>query len=317
MGDTGSVGTVCAVVVTYNIGSAFETCFNSIKGQADRIVIVNTSTDKGKTAKILERLCGDNPEWVVHLESPENNLGMAQNLGIAKALEEGYDWILLLDHDSRLGAGMVAAMLHIYSSARPQMDIGAIAPYLDDLGAGIAPSYVLPWHHYWFRRVQFDDQTPVLNNVFFAAASGCLIPRRVFDDGVRMDEGFIIDHIDNNFCLQIQALGYRIIAVRDAVLHHRIGMRKTHRILGMNVTTTNHPPFRHYYHNRNRVVLWKRYGKRYPGFLIFDMLRMAYELSRIMFLEKDKNPKLQAVFSGFRDGILGKHGAMPGRSIRR
>lgn len=318
MAEENTFGTICAVVVTYNIGNAFDTCFNSLKGQVDHVVIVNTSTDDGTTARALARLAAANPDFVDVLECPENNLGMAQNMGIEQALELNYDWVLLLDHDSRLDAGMIPAMERAYRAAPNRLNIGLIAPNLHDPTINAPQHYLRAWHGYWFEQQGFDANTPSIDHVLCVAASGSLIPVRVLrQEEFRMDESFIIDYIDTDFCLHLNTEGLRILAVRDARLIHTIGERKQHKLLGLTVTTTNHSPLRRYYLYRNRLKTWWRYGRDCPSFLIFDLMRTVYELWRILLLESNKNEKIKAVINGVWDGLRGVRGPRPGLDITR
>lgn len=319
MAEEHSLGSICAVVVTYNIGNNFDTCFNSLRGQVDHAIIVNTSTDEGVTARALERLRAAYPDFVDIRECPENNLGMAQNMGIALALEQNYDWVLLVDHDSRLGAGMISAMEQAYFAADNRLNIGIIAPNIVDTNAPNSPQhYVLPWFGYWFERKSFDADTPVIDHVLYVIASGSLIPARVLrQEEFHMDETLIIDHIDTDFSLRLVTEGLRIIAVRDAKLLHKIGERKTHHFLGMKVVTSNHPPIRRYYHFRNRLKMWRRYAAERPSYFVFDLARTVYELWRIILFESDKQDKLLAASQGVWDGVRGVRGPRPGTDITR
>lgn len=318
MAEDSTFGSVCAVVVTYNIGNGFDTCFNSMKGQVDHVVIVNTSSDDGITARAITRIAEANPEFVDVIECPENNLGLAQNMGIDCALKAGHDWVLLLDHDSRLGAGMLSAMDQAYMQAEHPLNIGLIAPNLHDPNVESHMRYLRAWFGYWFEQKGFDENTPVIDHVLCVAASGSLIPARVLrQPEFRMDEDFIIDYIDTDFCLRLNTEGLRILAVRDAKLVHKIGERRQHKFLGLTITTTNHSPMRRYYLYRNRMRTWKRFATERPSFFIFDMMRTVYELWRIILFEKDKQNKMQAVVNGIWDGIRGVSGPRPGTDIIR
>lgn len=318
MGETSLFGNICAVVVTYNIGNQFESCFKSIKGQVDHIVLVNTSTDDGITARMLGDLRQKNTRLVDVIECPENNLGMAQNMGIARALDKGADWVLLLDHDSRLKAGMIPAMETALRRVKDQRSIGIIAPYLKDPELDAPPKYLKAWYKYWFQQVSFDEKTHFLHDLLCVSASGCLIPARLLrDEELRMDESFVIDGIDTDFCLRVQQYGFRIMAVRDAVLEHKIGARRRHNLLGLNIITTHHAPMRRYYLYRNRLKIWKRHALAMPGFFFFDFLRVVYEFWRILLLEDNKQAKLEHIFAGFLDGLRGIKGAKPGEDNTR
>lgn len=316
MTESASFGTVCAVVVTYNIGNDFEAGFNSLKGQVDHVIIVDNSTDGGETARVNTRLRDAQPDFVTLIDSPENNLALAQNLGIDAALAKGHDWVLLLDHDSRLGAGMIAAMESAYFQNMKRDTIGIIAPALEDAGAG---EHVMlkARQKFWFTKPKFDARTPIIDNLLFAVASGSLIPRRVFTAETRMDEGFVIDGVDTDFCLNLVKRGWRIMAVRDAKLTHRIGERKTHHLFGLSVQTTNHAPIRRYYQFRNRVIVWRRYFFAQPGYVIHDMMQAVNELWRIQLFEQDRQTKTNHILAGLVDGLRGKTGAKAGISLLR
>lgn len=318
MAEESTLGSICAVVVTYNIGNGFDTCFNSLRGQVDHAVIVNTSSDDGATARVLARTQAAHPEFIDVLECPENNLGMAQNMGIAHALEGDYDWVLLLDHDSRLRAGMISAMEQAYLDAENRLNIAIIAPNLVNAAGESQTRFLRPWFGYWFEQKHFTTDAPVIDHVLCVAASGSLIPARILrQEDMQMDEDFIIDGIDTDFCLRVTTEGLRILAVRDAHLEYRIHRHKTHKLLGFTVTTTNRTPSRLYYLYRNRLKIWRRHAGERPGFMIFDVMRMVWELWRIILLESDKNTKLQAASHGLWDALRGIRGPRPGEDITR
>lgn len=316
--EDNTLGSICAVVVTYNIGNGFNTCFNSLRGQVDHAVIVNTSSDDGATARVLQQTREAHPDFIDVLECPENNLGMAQNMGIARALELDYDWVMLLDHDSRLEAGMVSAMEQAYQQAENRLNIGLIAPNLIDSATGEQRYYLRPWFAYWFERKYFDAATPVIDHVLTVAASGSLIPARVLQqDDMQMDEDFIIDCVDTDFCLRLVTEGMRILAVRDAKLHYKIRAAKPRRLFGLTVQVATSLPERRYYLYRNRFKLWVRYAAERPSFLIHDVIRTVAGLWRIILFEEEKNTKFKAVTQGFWDALRGLRGPRPGSDITR
>lgn len=319
MAEDHTLGSICAVVVTYNIGNGFDTCFNSLRGQVDHAVIINTSDDDGATARVLARIREANPDFIEVLECPENNLGMAQNMGIDRALARGDDWVLLLDHDSRLSAGMISAMEHAYFTAENRLNIGLLAPQLVDEQNHSTHRYLRPWFAYWFEQKNFDADTPVIDHVLRVPATGSLIPTRILleDDDLRMDEDFIIDGVDTDFCLRLATEGMRILAVRDAKLQHKVGSRKLHKLLGFSFASRDYATSRRYYLFRNRLKLWKRYAGERPSFLLHDLFHAVCELWRVILFEKDKQAKLHAISQGMWDALRGIRGPRPGEDITR
>lgn len=302
-------GRICAVVVTYNIGECFRDCFFSLMGQVDHAIIIdNGSTDE--TPELLETLKSEHPHFFDILSNHANGLAKAQNMGISMAREQGFDWVLLLDHDSRLGDGMIDAMKQAYAQIAEPRRIGIMAPYIRDENAKTAPSYVTPWLGVFFRRAQFGNRE-ILDNVINVIASGSLIPMHVFNEVGMMDEQFFIDYIDTDFCLRVIGKGYHIIAVRDAVLYHKLGERRAHRFLGLRIITTNHSPLRRYYIYRNKLKTLKRHLFHVPAYVTYDLSAVVYDLLRILMYEQDKTTKMQHILAGIRDAFRGISGPRP------
>ena len=91
---------VCAVVVTYNRLELLKECINALDKQTyqcDVLIVDNCSTDG--TFKFLEDNYTDNKKIIFF--QTESNIGGAGgfNLGMKKAVEQGYDYIWIMDDD--------------------------------------------------------------------------------------------------------------------------------------------------------------------------------------------------------------------------
>ncbi len=116
--------------------------------------------------------------------------------------------------------------------------------------------------------------------------------------------------MDKDFCLRVINAGLQIIAVKEAVLHHQLGQSRDHSLMGIPVTTTNHSPERCYYIYRNRAKSWGRYGSAQPGFVIYDMMAMGYDVLRLICFEDRKLAKFGAMARGLRDACSGVSGSV-------
>lgn len=325
-------GPIAAIVVTHHIGESIRDTINSIINQVDRIILVDNGSSDA-TLHILRALTGDK----IHLiERSENNLAAAQNAGIHLAKAQGARWVLLVDHDSLFDSGMIKAMEEAFSSLSrlrgrvragetdgsaneasqhfpppnlpPQAgggvssNIALLAPALYDRNSDRPPRYLRIWGKFLFKRTGFGDR-PFLDDLMCAIASGSLIKISVIDRIGGMDERFVIDDVDREFCLRLITHGYKIVAVKDAILHHQIGECRDHTFMGLGVTTGNHPPARRYTIYRNRIRNWKRYGLKLPGFVLSDILAMTLDLLRILTCEDQKKEKFRALLHGLKDGL--------------
>lgn len=293
------IQSICAVIVTHNIGkSVLETLRAAASNAGYCVVVDNASSDD--TVAIIRRYIAEEgmSSSCEVIEHSVNNLARAQNMGIRRAREKGADWVLLLDHDSTPDARMVDEMLAAYA-AHGQEDVAMLVPNLIDKHSVRRARYVRHVGQFVAYRSGFGSRA-VLENVMVAIASGSLIPMRTLDAIGVMDEAFCIDNVDYDFALRIVRSGGKIVAVRDAVLHHALGCCQDHTLAGMRVTTTNHSPMRRYYIYRNRLRLWRKHGVAVPSFVLLDMCAIAFDVFKILCLEEKKRAKFRAMFSGMR-----------------
>lgn len=276
----------------------------AILTQVGHLVIVNNGCQADILSK-LERLAAEQPGSITLITSPQNNLALAQNLGIQYARDNGYKYILLLDQDSRPAEKMVEQLLDAYHADETPTSIGIVAPHMVDTNTNREHYYIAPWLHVAFRRLEAKPNR-VLEPVLWVIASGSLIPVQCFSAVGVMDESYGIDYVDKEFCLRLVSRGFRILVVSDALLHHQIGRCSDHEVLGLTVTATNHPPARRYTIYRNRLRTCGRYGLCIPAFLLYECGGIIYDLARIVLFEQDKAAKLKAVGSGIYAALTGE-----------
>ena len=90
---------------------------------------------------------------------------------------------------------------------------------------------------------------------------------------------------------------------------HVCGFPTPIRLFGKTLfTVTNHSASARYYLNRNRIWLYRRYGKIYPGWFARLALAAVKEALTIGIAEHHKGQKLKRIAQGLRDGLLGRTG---------
>lgn len=279
---------IAAIIVLYQPPESLPALLAAIRPQVQEIIMV----DNGENSPV------DAVHWI---KNPENNLAKAQNLGVAKARELGCSHVLLLDDDSLPAEDMVAKLLATAKKQNKQggKKVAIAAPYLEEEALGKPPLYIQPKGRFSFHRIGFDEKTPILNNLYYVAASGSLIALEIFDHIGDFKEDFGIYFVDTEFCLRARKAGFDIIAVRDAKMQHRFGKRTNHTLPGgRTISTTNHSPQARQIMCRNRRHLWKKYLDSDGGYVWFDILRLQSEALRVLLFEDDKTIKLSAMVSG-------------------
>ncbi len=246
--------TVAIVVVTYNRADLLARMLAGLAELERRpdavIVIDNASTDH--TRDVLDAATG--LELVaVHLEENTGGAG-GFHLGTRMAWERGYDRIWLMDDDVVPAPGCLTVLMdtdedclmavredtegHLVEKAAVDFDLAnplAIKPKRAMVESRYASREAMP------ERVE-------LHNVAF---EGFMVRRTVVDAVGLPDPSFFIFYDDVDFALRARRAGYRIWAVRDAVLVRQLPFDQNHAL----------DTWKGFYMYRNLFVVHFRYGE--------------------------------------------------------
>ncbi|MER2520125.1 MAG: glycosyltransferase family 2 protein [Bdellovibrionales bacterium] len=294
---------VIAVVVTYNPDDGFPARAAEHAAEVERLIIVDNST-VAHAAAILDSLGSRLSNYELIRNGGNLGLAKAQNIGIRRALELGAEWVMLLDDDSKITSGMIAAMFAALASYPEAARVGLLAPRVVDERSGLESKVIVSRGAFDIRRVRFGN-SPWIDTALTAIASGSLIRSEALAACGMMREAYFIDGIDIEYCLRLRRHGWRLLMAREACLRHRLGAKTTHRVAGVAFVASNHSVLRRYTIMRNRVDIWKRYARQFPAYVGYDALVSVFETVKILLFEAQRFEKIQAAFLGFCDGLRG------------
>lgn len=281
---------VCAVLVTYQPTYDVGLLLAELRTQVDHVYIINNGSLN------LQALVNDRVSVTVNASNV--GLAAAQNQGIRTALDNGFDWVLLIDDDSMPEPQMVAQML----ATQRGNDIGILAPRIVEQNVDAPARYPVPFGTIFIRRVPVKPGEDLLG-AMSVIASGSLIHKSVFENIGLMNEAFFIDYIDHEFCLRARAAGIGIKVVGDAALYHRQGHKSRHAALGLPVITANYSPARRFTIFRNRMFVLRRYGKKFPFLWAYEITASLWDLARIICFEEKPLSKFRSAMRGLWAGI--------------
>lgn len=276
---------VACIVVLYNPG---EDVFDNIQCCADQVGVVfiidNSSTPDDN---LVERIKKQKNLFYI---KNERNLGLARalNMGAAKAIERGCDYLLTMDQDSRPAPDMVARMMDCLETFEPTT-VGIVSP-----------CHVI-------RNMPRQERVGC-REVLVAMTSGNLLNLEVYQKvGPFLDELFI-DYIDHEYCLRLHRQGFKVIEAPAALLEHGLGNTVTRDFGIKRFSVTNHHPFRRYFMTRNRFYVMNTYKEEFQGYYRQQLRAFFDELAGILFFERQKLPKFRMVLKGYLDykrGVTG------------
>ncbi len=301
-----SVSDICAVIVSYQPDpAAIADLLERVIPQVGAVALVDNASDGGWQAAIGARLAAHGGAL---LDQPRNiGLAAAQNVGIDYARARGFRHVLLLDQDSRPGAGMVAALLRALQVLSATGRVAAVGPRFHDLREHRDAPFVrvaFPLN----RKLWCDADTPSIA-CDFLISSGALIPLVVLDEVGPMDAGLFIDNVDLEWSFRARARGYTLHGVCAATMHHRLGDARRALPFGRRQIVV-HGPLRLYYMMRNRLLLY-RLPHTPRTWIAQDLPRVLAKLFLFGVLVGPRLSNLRCMLQGLRDGLLGRRGQCP------
>jgi rhamnosyltransferase len=282
---------VCAVIVTYHPNAEIIKRVSTIRPQVQGLVAVDNGSSSAELCQLresAETLCFQ------LIENGENRgIAEALNQGVLWAKSKGYQWVILLDQDSRAPDNFVDCMLRSWNR-HPQKE----------LIASLQPRYANPLSGRESSIARAKESGPT-----FYMTSGSLMPVWIFDKIGFFAAEYFIDYVDFEYCLRARAAGYLIVESEEAVLCHAPGELKEFRRFGfVQFQTSNHSAIRRYYLVRNRVATARKYFRKFPVWTVKDLMHTRKEIVKIILGEKDKGKKLAAMLRGLIDGLTGRMG---------
>lgn len=291
---------VAIVLVNWNGHSFTAECLLSLR-KVDfpdfKVIVVDNASQNKEGQKLISEF----PE-IVLIEN-ESNLGFAggNNVGIRKALEEGYSHVMLLNNDTQVEPDFLLQMMHKFYQ---KPELGVVQPlimFLHDRqkiwSAGGK------WNRFLCRAITRGDrkyQTDYqAKDRELDWATGCcmLISRKSLLDTGLLNESYFTYFEDVEWSLRFRSKGYRIELAADARIYHEAGAssKKKHAEGTLSATVF-------YYHVRNQFFLLREEAKGLDQVVAATYHLLRFALWMCYFCARGRFQKLKAVARGIRDG---------------
>jgi GT2 family glycosyltransferase len=235
----------------------------------------------------------------------KENLGYAgnNNIGIHAALEQGADWIMILNNDTVLDT---ACLSHLVAAGEGDPEIGIVGPmvyHFDEpnviqSAGGVLGKY---WQNFHLGtneadRGQFNLTRPV------AWISGCamMIRPAVMRQIGLFDEEYFLYWEETEFCIRSSRAGWKIIHVPDAKLWHK-GVQRNYQP----------KPYVTYYSTRNYLFTLSKHKAPWMVRVVAvtNVIRTLLSWS-VRPRWRDKREHSGALWRGMRDFLLHRMGPM-------
>jgi len=280
---------VAAVLTAYRPGASLLDVVLDAVRECGRVVVVDNTEPGGRGVDPAAL-----PEGVQVIVTGYNaGLAGGLNTGLAAVLdaaggEPPVDAVLLLDQDSRVPQGMVAALAA-------------------GLGPGVAAVGPAPWDAEHDRYLDPRARLrPQVADVATLITSGMLVRAQALREAGPLRESFFVDCVDQDLCLRLRRSGWRLLQDRRVRLPHSLGEVRRHGVGPLRVRATHHPTWRLYWVARNGLVLARENWRAEPAWVAVSLVMLARWLVVVAAVEPPRGPRLAAFLAGLRDGLTGR-----------
>lgn len=282
---------IAAVVVLYYPELSVLENINSYIDQVDKLFAVDNSDKVNDTLK--EKIQNLHKSEYI---SNQTNIGIAAalNIGIKKANDGGFEYLLTMDQDSEAPPSMISKLMECFAIDNK---IAIVSPFL---------------HHPKGRNVAYTIDKPC-EQVVTVWTSGNLIKLNIIKSIGGFKEELFIDYVDHEFCLRLNQMGFKVYVCKNTILKHNLGKIEEVNLIFRKVYPTNHSAIRLYYRARNRFYVKQKYKKVSPKFFKQDNKDFWKSFLKVILFEKNKLKKVKYFVKGYLDfkkNIFGKYSGM-------
>lgn len=280
---------ICAVIVSYNAGTGIKDCIKGIANQVNHIVIVDNYSNNETLNALKETEKIRNADVIYN----DSNYGIAKalNIGIKKAMECGYKWVITLDHDSIASSNMIEEMARVYNLVEDKQSIGIICPRLYDVNK---QGFL----------INDDKDAEPYRELKVAIQSGSLIKTDIFAKFGFFNEALFIYYVDVEFSVRLKQKNLKIIQCNKAVLYHEEGKKLEKRLLSKVYYYDNYSETAVYYIARNSIYMIKNYSENRISYI----RRLRSDFIKILIFDYKPIIKLLYYLHGILDGFRNKYG---------
>lgn len=286
----------------YNLTSKCIDSLNKSNYKNFKIILV----DNEYSEKSSIELKNQHKDIVVFKE--KNNLGFAggNNIGIRYALENDYDYIMLLNNDTEVKENFILPLVE-----RIEKDhfLGAVQPLIlnfsnksiiwnagGKLNKFLGLTSTRLNNNKLNSSIVFDDYTDWI--------SGCciLIKSEILTKVGLLDEKFFNYYEDVDWSLRMKNLGYDLGFVKESIIyHHGSSSSKNKKNTGGLISFKIH-----YFNIRNHILLLKKHKNLFNffGIVFFQIIKITSYI--FYFLIRFRFNKLTMVLKGLKHGLNNK-----------
>ena len=300
---------IAALVVTYNRKVLLLRCLKALFSQTrqpDAVYVIDNASTDGTDVWLEKHGCLQHPA-LIYRRLRENGGGAGGfRAGIAQAVNDGCDWIWLMDDDAEPETGALQALEGIGLEMDCCYGSSAVFVAEDGMDYLCWPAVELGGRAGQERRFRKHSELPVTLCVNSLPFLGFMVNRTIVERVGLPEAGYFVSGDDVDYGERIKKASSSLVLVKASRIRHPRPGDYTVRFLGRSFFCLRLPPWRRYYDIRNRVLN----GRRHFGFRLLFMtlpgvfVRWGATLQR----EPGRGRQSVAYARGIFDGLCNRLG---------
>ena len=296
------------IIVTFNsqkdIHRLFESLINQQYNNFTVYVVDNNSSDG--TLDLITKYY-DKLQICVIATKVNNGYAGGNNIGIRKAMDDGCEFVFILNPDMQLDRMSIKILIERIVSDEK---IGVIGPIVL-LGYeernwiqnyGVKANFKTQKKITPYANQKVSDEIPVEIYVDYVLGGAMMIRGSVLKTVGLFEEDYFMYNDEIDIAYRISKAGFKTLCLRDAVVKHYHDFNKKNT-RGYNLM--------YYYMMRNKYLYFNKFSLYMNSFLSLINEIINIPLKLIWSIRRMKNIKiLKFYYSGILDGLIGKKGLM-------
>ncbi len=286
------------IIVTHNGEQYVEELFSSFAADTfpkDRLgifVVDNSSTDG--TVESIKYKVSSIKGIAFELIKNAKNEGFARgnNIAIRRALDEGYEWVMLLNQDTVVKSGFIKEVLAVAQSDErigavqlllllwppERAEINSLGNEIHFLGFGYCKGYRQPLATCHLPLDTSGKELVTSGQITYASGAAVLFRAVALRDVGLFDEDFFMYHEDLDLGWRFQLRGWKSMLAPKAMVYHKYDFKAA--------------PYKYYFMERNRLIVTLQNYKFAtlvliaPAFLLMEIGMLGFSFIRGWWKEK-------------------------------
>lgn len=287
------------ILVNYNGYKDTIECIKSLKNlkyNNYKIIIVDNASSDNSINELNHYVFKN----IILLKS-DKNLGFSggNNIGIKYALDNGADYIMLLNNDTEVEPNFLENMIEVAESDKSIGIVGCKIKYYDNknllwYAGGQVNWFKFIGEHFGMRE-EDNGQYDKFKEISFMTGCCMLIKREVIEKVGMLPDEYFMYFEDVDFCVKVQEAGYKIVYEPKAVIYHKVGISGG----------GEESPFSIKWCTRNRIYFMNKYKYKVTKAKLV-LSKLFFYTTRVIrvvqyYFKGDKNRAI-AIIEGIKEG---------------